>query len=219
MGSDRFYTEYILQKTWLAIQDKDTISLPADYRPLVESVYGTQKPKEGEPLYDAWKKLEKQENNAMGEAKLRLLPDPTPDRPFCANDKITFIEDEDSAAWIVGQTRLGAESVTLIPLEKCGEQATLYPLNELVDLNEAPARETELRLLRRSLRVSRYEIVQYFKDVPEPSESLFKNSSLLKSVKPLWLENGQTDITFNGKTIHVHLDEALGLVVKKGDTN
>ncbi|MCB0138684.1 MAG: CRISPR-associated helicase Cas3' [Caldilineaceae bacterium] len=219
MGADRFYTEYILQRTWLAIKDKGTIVLPIDYRPLVEAVYGAPKPVVGDPLYSAWEKLEKIETNARGEAKLRLLPDPTPDRPFCANDKIEFVEDEESAAWIVGQTRLGAESITLIPLERHSTQAKLVPLDEFVELNEAPTREVELRLLRRGIGVSRYEIVQHFKSIPDPSEKLFKSSSLLKSVKPLWLENGEIDIVFNGKLLHIRLDELLGLVIEKGAKN
>lgn len=219
MGKDRFYTEYILQKTWQAIQDKGKIVLPIDYRPLVEAVYGAPKPVSGDPLYNAWEKLEKIEINAQGEANLRLLPDPTPDRPFCANDKIEFVEDEDSAAWIVGQTRLGAESITLIPLERHTTQAKLVPLDEFVELHEEPTREVELRLLRRAIRVSRFEIVQYFKAVPDPSERLFKSSTLLKSVKPLWLENGEIDIVFNGKLLHIRLDEMLGLVIEKGAKN
>lgn len=219
MGADRFYNEYILQRTWLAIKDKGTIMLPNDYRPLVEAVYGAPKPVNGDPLYKAWKKLEKIETNAQGEAKLRLLPDPTPDRPFCANDKIEFVEDEDSAAWIVGQTRLGADSITLIPLECHATQVRLVPLDEFVELHEEPTREVELCLLRRGIRVSRYEIVQHFKGVSAPSERLFRRSSLLKSVKPLWLENGETNIVFDGKLLHVRLDGMLGLVIEKGAEN
>ncbi len=219
IGADRFYNEYILQRSWLTIKDKRTIVLPTDYRPMVEAVYSMPKPVIGDPLYKAWEKLEKIETNAQGEAKLRLLPDPTPDRPFCANDKIEFVEDEDSAAWIVGQTRLGAESITLIPLERHTTQARLVPLDEFVELHEEPTREVELRLLCRAIRVSRYEVVQYFKTVPDPAERLFKSSTLLKSVKPLWLENGETNIVLNHKLLRIRLDELLGLVIEKGAKN
>ncbi|MBI1880906.1 MAG: CRISPR-associated helicase Cas3', partial [Chloroflexi bacterium] len=116
MGADRFYTEYILQKTWQTIANIRVITLPADYRPLIEAVYGTEPPQPGEALYEAWGKLHKQENKARDEAKLRLLAKPDPEQPFCRNNQTAFKEDEDSTAWFVAQTRLGQETVSLIPL-------------------------------------------------------------------------------------------------------
>ncbi len=215
MGADRFYAEYILQKTWQAIARLTYITLPVDYRPLVEAVYSSDQPSPDDPLFAAWEKLKKQEINALGEARLRLLPDPNPRRPFCDNNQITFAEDEDSAAWIVAQTRLGPETITLIPLERENDQARLVPTDQTVDLSVAPSREIELKLLRRSLRLSQWHVVQYFKQLERPQEPLFKQSTLLKSVYPLWLTDGQATLTFENVSVILTLDSLLGLLIER----
>lgn len=219
MGNDRFYTEYILQKTWQTIAARTAVTLPADYRPLVEAVYSDDTPPPDDLLFAAWQKLDKQEKNALGEALLRLLPHPDPQRPFCHHNRITFAEDEDSAAWIVAQTRLGPETITVIPLENIGNQARLIPGAEIVDLNIAPSRETELKLLRRGLRLSQWHIVQYFKHAEKPKEVLFKQSTLLKSVVPLWLTNGQTTLVVDNVTVTLTLHPHLGLLIERSANN
>lgn len=215
MGADRFYTEYILQKTWQTIAAITTITLPADYRPLVEAVYGSAPPVPDEPLFDAWQKLRDKEDNAESKANERLLPDPKPRRPFSYSDQYTFVEDEDSAAWVVAQTRLGEETITLIPLEREGDKARLIPTVETVSLTVSPTRETELALLRRSLRVSQWHMVQHFKRLAPPDEPLFKKSNLLKSIQPLWLINGKTQLTIEKTTFILTLDPKLGLFIEK----
>jgi CRISPR-associated endonuclease/helicase Cas3 len=213
MGEDSFYAAYLLQKTRQAIANLATISLPADYRPLVEAVYSTDPPEPTDPLYTAWDKLNRQEIKALGEATLRLLPDPDPARPFCHHHRPTFVEGEDSAAWIVAQTRLGPETITVIPLERKGDMARLIPTDEMVDLTAAPDRATQLRLLRRSFSLSQRQIVQYFKRLGKPVEPLFSQSALLKSVRPLWLNN--SPLTIENTTLSYSLNAKLGLVIEK----
>ena len=150
---------------------------------------------------------------------MRLLPDPDPRRPFCHHNRITFAEDEDSAAWIVAQTRLGPETITLIPLEKEGNQARLTPTDDLVALNTAPSRETELKLLRRGLRLSQWHVVQYFKRAEKPKEVLFKQSTLLKSVTPLWLTNCQATLIVENVIITLTLHPRLGLLIERSVAN
>ncbi len=215
MGADRFYTEYILQKTWQAITGRTVITLPTDYRPLVEAVYALQPPAPNDVLFEAWQKLQKKENNALGEAKQRLLLDPNPRRPFCHSNQPTFVEDEDRAAWIVAQTRLGAESVTVIPLERDGDEARIIPTDQRVALTTSPSRETALDLLRRSLRISRREVVQYFKQSDPPQEILFKKSPLLKNTYPLWLTDNQSSFTIKAVKVTLTLHHKWGLIIEK----
>ncbi len=217
MSEDSFYADYILQKTWQVIANLATISLPAGYRPLVEAVYSADQPAPADPLYPAWEKLNRQEIKALGEAALRLLPDPDPDRPFCHHHQLTFVEGEDSAAWIVAQTRLGPETITVIPLERAGDKARLIPTDEMVDLTAAPDRATQLRLLRRSFSLSQQQLVQYFKQFGKPVEPLFSQSALLKSVRPLWLND--SPLTVENTTLSYTLDAKLGLVIKREVSN
>ena len=213
------YAEYFLRQTWNVLQsyDQSTLRLPHDYRLLVEAVYSPPAQAIPDDLATAWNKLRKKQSDAIKEADERLILEPTAGKAFCRHiARLTFEEDETGAAWVVAQTRLGRESVNLIPLEKLDDAtARLYPGDETVALNRAAAPAMQRRLLRRHLRVSRPEIVQAVKrqdDLP----ALFTRSPRLKGYYPLWLENGQA--TFpkaNGKgEIVVTLDQDMGLVIK-----
>jgi CRISPR-associated endonuclease/helicase Cas3 len=217
LGVDKgIYAEFFLRQTWLTLANRFEISLPADYRPLIEAVYGATKPASDSLLAHAWEQLEKQKYNAVGEARLRLLPDPDPKESFCASAaKLQFEEDENSAAWIVAQTRLGEESVAVIPLEKKGNQASFSPTGEQVNLDAAAPREIQLRLLRRSLRISHREVVQAIKASRGAMPRLFTHSALLKGYAPLWLSDGQTRWPRTKGMLVLTLDPQLGLVITK----
>ena len=215
MGADRFYQEYILQKTWQTIEGKNIIHLPEDYRPLVEAIYAPNATSADDQLYPAWEKLQRQENIARNKARQYLLPEPDPRRAFCNAGQITFEEDEDSTAWFVAQTRLGAKSITVLPLERDGDKARLYPLDEWVSLTTRPRRDTALRLLRRTLSISHPAVIDYLHDQGNPKETLFREATLLKSVYPLWLENGMLEISTGKKTLKLVLHPEQGLVIEK----
>ena len=214
------YDEFLLRQTWLTLQAylEDGIELPRDYRPLVETVYGLTAVSPDAPLAETWDKLQKKRSRAVKEAQQRLIPEPDPEWSFCSRmARLTFKEDETGAAWIVAQTRLGRESVNLIPLERDGDTAHLYPTGETVALDRPALRETQLRLLRRHLRVSRPEIVRAVK--AESLPRLFTESARLRGSYPLWLANGEAEFLLKNDKLVVTLDRDLGLVIhkEKGD--
>ncbi len=218
-GTDAvIYAEYFLQQTWDTLQgyENGTLRLPHDYRPLVEAVYGPPDQAIHDDLAAALKKLQEKQSDAIKEANERLIPEPATGKAFCRRmARLTFDEDETGAAWVVAQTRLGRESVNLIPLEQLDDSsARLYPGDETVALKRAATPAMQRRLLRRHLRVSRPEIVKAVKqqdDLP----ALFTRSSRLRGYYPLWLENGQASFckpNDKGKIV-LTLDQNLGLVI------
>ncbi len=216
-GVDRYiYAEFILQQTWLVLAGRSHISLPADYRSLIEAVYDAGEPPRDSPLHRSWLALRDQQTKDVLEARLRLLAEPDPEWPFCASMAgQEFEEDEDRAAWIVARTRLGEESLTVIPLERTLDWARLYPGQEAVRLGQAAAREEQLRLLRRSLRISRPEAVKALRAEAAKLPPLFARSPLLKGCFPLWLINGQARLPLDRRTLVLTLDPRLGLVITK----
>lgn len=208
---DTVYEEYILQQTWLALLPRTQLCLPADYRPLIEAVYSNNAPAPSSLLAEAWAKLQAKETSAAEKARQRILNDPDPRRPFCQNSKERFLEDEESAAWIVAQTRLGEESITVIPLERVGDQVRLVPGEAMIKLKSTLDRDDQLRLLRRSLRISQYHTVQALRHDPTPLPGVFKQSALLKTVRPLWLTDGKAQFIWQDHCIDLILDPALGL--------
>ena len=209
------YPEYLLQKTWLALQECSEIQLPEQYRPLVEAVYSPEPPASDSPLVPAWRKLLSKQDKAESEARQRIIPEPDAEWSFCARmARVTFDENETSAAWIVAQTRLGEESLTVIPLEQKGRFGKLLSDGMLVDLDHPAKRSVQKQILQGSLRLSNRRAVQALKTLKADRPSLFLDSTRLRDCVPLWLENNQTDLACEGGTLHLKLDELLGLVIE-----
>jgi CRISPR-associated endonuclease/helicase Cas3 len=216
LGVNRWiYDAFLLRQTWQIIQGRDEINLPGDYRELVEAVYGISDVSPDNPLAEAWDKLQAKRSSAIKEANQRLIPEPDPEWSFCSRAaRLTFEEDETGASWIVAQTRLGRESINLIPLEREGDMARLYPTEETVALDRPASQEMQLRLLRRHLRVSYREIVQALKEAPRPK--LFTESPRLKwRYYPLWLTGGRAEFSLEKGKLVVTLDDELGLVIHR----
>lgn len=211
MGPDRFYGEYTLRLSWeqitARISAEKPLSLPTDYRPLVEAVYTATPPDAGTDLYNAWVELESAQRKLEGEANSRLTPEPHPRRPFTRTPRITFREDEESNAWIVAQTRYSERpSLTVIPLERIDSDTCQLPDGTQIALNHMADRKTQLCLLKRQLRVSSRKLVPQLLAAIDERPMLFTKSTLLKHCQPIWLENGV------GITLPVILDGDLGLV-------
>ena len=220
LGVDQYvYDEFILRQTWRTLAGREEITLPADYRPLVEAIYAATEPPTDTILAEAWEKLQDQERNAVGQARLRLLPEPDPEDPFCglAASRGTFEENESSAAWIVAQTRLAEESVTVIPLERNEASAWFFQDGGKLEMSLASPvpRETQLQLLRRSLRVTHRRAVPLLKAGVVSLPRLFTESLLLKECIPLWLQRGQSRLPSGKETLVLTLDPRLGLVIDR----
>jgi CRISPR-associated endonuclease/helicase Cas3 len=174
LGVDKIiYDEYILRQTWLALAGKSEITLPADYRPLIEAVYDESGPVPDSPLTGVWQRLKDREVNAEGEAEQRLLLEPDPEWPF------------------------------------------LFHTDTVVRLDTAAPREVQLQLLRHSLRVSQWYVVQALKAEKDDRPRLFTKSALLKGCFPLWLADGQLRISLPKGILVVTLVPDLGLVIRK----
>jgi CRISPR-associated endonuclease/helicase Cas3 len=209
------YDEFLLRKTWRILQSRKEICLPQDYRGLVEAVYGIDHLPQEDELWEMWDKLRKKQTHAQNEAEQRLLPGPDAGRSLCRRvARLVFEEDETGASWVIAQTRLGRESVNLIPLERRRNMAYLYPLDEAVNIEQGASPEMQLRLLRRHVRVSRPEIVQALKKTDELSP-LFKLSPRLKGYYPLWLSDGRAEFPSGTSKLSVTLETSLGLVIRK----
>jgi CRISPR-associated endonuclease/helicase Cas3 len=212
------YDEFLLWQTWSVLNGRKHINLPADYRVLVESVYDAPEPAPDSPLREVWQHLLDKEIDATGKAEARLLPAPNPDDPFCgAASRLIFEENEDGASWVIAQTRLGEESVTVIPLEREGESAWfLSDGNRVeVEIGHAAARDIQLQLMQHSLRVSNRLVVQAFKEQMPSIPLMFTESPLLKNAVPLWLTDGCARLCAGKRSLVLRLDPILGLVVEK----
>lgn len=226
-GSDRkIYAEFIMRQTHRTLQNstEKQICLPRDYRRLIEAVYSGQTPSADDPLHTAWVDLDAKENIAAKEASERLLPAPHPRDSFAleAATRIKFEEDEGRADWIVAQTRLGEETINIIPIERSGGFA-LLPDGEKVDINTKASLEIQRKLLKRNIRISQRDAIALLKrrkDSEEYLTKLFKESLLLRGYYPVWLTNGKNEFRLEKGTLRICLDKDLGLkITKEGQVN
>ncbi|MFH0988511.1 MAG: CRISPR-associated helicase Cas3' [bacterium] len=218
-GTDRtIYAEFIIHQTQQILAGRTQIQLPHDYRMLIEAVYSDQPPAEDSPLYEAWEELQAKQSIAIGEAKQRLLPAPHPRDSFAKNaaTRITFEEDENRADWIVAQTRLGGETLNVIPIERDGDFAYVDGKNIRISVNEEALLDTQRKLLKRNLRISHHGAIQAIQeDVERNITQLFKESKLLKGYYPLWLYGGKGELELEDDKFQVTLDPQLGLMIEK----
>lgn len=220
LGSDRrIYDEYIIRATHREIAKriakKLPIILPADYRALIEIVYAT--PDKSDPLYDEWLELDSKDDRFRKKAREKLLPEPHPRVSFAetAAMKIKFEEEENSAAWIVAQTRLGEKTLNVIPLERDGDWVYLDD-GIKVNVKAEAGFPIQRKLLKNHLRISNPDaIVAIESDAKEHGTALFRKSTLLKDYFPIWLSKGETSLPKEKPDIHIKLDLTLGLTIRK----
>ncbi|WP_457653172.1 CRISPR-associated helicase Cas3' [Rhodocaloribacter sp.] len=128
------YAPTIAWKTWSVLKGRESWSLPADYRTLIEAVYADDR-QTPEGLSDAgreaWRKalrvVDKMDEEAKTEAMRQLIPTPERGRKLLDPDRRTLADEDDGDAHPSQRvlTRLGTESVEVVLLF-AGEDDALY---------------------------------------------------------------------------------------------
>jgi CRISPR-associated endonuclease/helicase Cas3 len=219
IGTDRsIYDEFIMRQTHRTLSDYPQIQLPRDYRDLIEAVYNDKSPSDDDALYDAWQELQSKQKIASKEARERLLPEPHPRDSFArtAAIQIAFVEDENRADWMIAKTRLGEQTLNVIPLECDGDFVLLKGTNEKIAVRAEAPREIQRQLLRCQLRISnQLAIDEIVNDADKNPTDLFTQSALLKGFYPLWLKGGKKEFKTPKGSLQIVLDPYLGLVIGK----
>ena len=117
------------------------------------------------------------ESDAEETARQRLLPMSEPDNSFCGKaSKLVFEESETKADWVVAQTRLGQQSITIIPVEvlidglwKCGDDLVIDP-SKSID------HDTQLAMLRQGIKLSYPDIIHIL--INQPHSAVFNASAI-----------------------------------------
>src|SRR6266545_2191947 len=102
------YDDYVQLQTWATLRTRaDTnnellITLPEDYRILIEQVYHQDVPEMsntplGDELHRQWLKLDEKRKTMASEAQQRLTPLPHPSNSIVANRTLLSLEDQDGA--------------------------------------------------------------------------------------------------------------------------
>jgi CRISPR-associated endonuclease/helicase Cas3 len=200
--------------------DVCTISLPRDYRPLIEAVYGSAPaPPSGAPytaqIAAAFQQLQRQRSEHTALARKQLAPAPTRRDPITVTSGLAFIEDEDGqlSGWQVAKTRLG-DRISVVPLYRLDGMWYLDRFKGWRVPDGPPDAETQRDLLRRVVPLSDPTIIKQYRD--EGRRDLRwpwgEPPALLRYIYPLYLDRHGSAWLDNRR---VYLDKELGLVIEK----
>jgi CRISPR-associated endonuclease/helicase Cas3 len=214
-GDSRYvYDRHILLRSWLALRQCHSLTLPEETDALIEAVYDLDRaiPADLEPIHaEDWQtSLEKYKTEEEDAKKTRAnqvkIPPPHAD---IDPDQFTYLKKEDDESAIAAATRLGELSIATIFLQRT-ETGLVFPGTQYpVDLTAQPNLAMIRQLLSYSTRLSKKELVETLKDQNNPPTW---SSALLRNCR--YVEVNAQGVAVLGAW-RLTLDPRLGVQVEK----
>ncbi len=210
------YDPFILCRTWAFASCESTWRLPHDIDRLVQTVYGDDEL----PLHLDATARDFIEGAAWGDHLARIQTE----RQFARNAAVNAADElqnayvgkpgseEGSGLGASNQTRLGDDSVTVLPVHVSADGWRLQPGDPPFDPARQPDPALARRMLARQLRLGRKAVVKALLADEPPAG--FQDHPWLRDVRPLRLQDGTVAI---GK-LQVVLDPDLGIVYRSVDS-
>ncbi|AJE20945.1 CRISPR-associated helicase/endonuclease Cas3 [Azotobacter chroococcum] len=211
-GWEYVYDPYLLGRTWALLSREAELQLPQDIDRLVQAVYS----EDGLPadLAEADRAfiedeaygshLGKRQTEQMMALNVAIDPDAEPQAAYV--QKCRGYEEGEEGLGLPNYTRLGQESVSLVPLHVVAGGWSLTADGAAFDPDQPLPDSLAGALHARQLRTSRQALVRHLQAAQTPRA--FAEHPLLRHLKPLPLEQGCLPL---GR-LTVRLDEQLGLV-------
>lgn len=222
-GHDEFvYDRSVMLRTWLALKERDEMSLPSQTTILIETVYGDNLVIGDDALQkemeEAIEKAERKERKAIYEAALQLIALPNDeDLLYQRNNNLNEDEPTVNTAFRA-MTRLAEPSVSLICLHRVNGKLFLDPNGETTSLDNAARPEKELvkELLKHSVNLQHYAVVKHFNEKESNvTWKGWKEVAALKYTTPIAFEDGKCKL--DGTKYTLIVDRQTGLVIQKED--
>ncbi|WP_308363663.1 MULTISPECIES: CRISPR-associated helicase Cas3' [unclassified Microbulbifer] len=206
------YDSYILGRTWALLSRESILHLPQDIDRLVQTVYGDMELPadlsdadrnfiEIEALGDYIGKCQAEQMMAVNVA---IDPDAEPQLAY--TQKLRGYEQGEEGLGLPNSTRLGDDSITLVPVYQSPDGWSLTPGGSTFDPEKHPPDGLAKALYARQIRVSRKALVKHFQAASIPQA--FSEHPLLRHLIPLPLERGY----FRLDRLCLRMDAELGLV-------
>lgn len=220
------YEPYILWRSFVALGEsldhERLVSLPQDYRTLIEAVYSEESLASRYAGDIAQAKQDYQQTLEAQRAKARqpLTPDPLGEGAIVEDGGRAFIDDEsgEAANRQLAKTRLG-DQISLVPVYYLEGEMSLDPGGTFRIPTDVPPTLDQMKdLLTHAVPVSDRAIIAAYRDERRPRELRWPWSEVptpLRSMYPLPLDRQTHRCAINRRQLC--LDRALGLVIEKGD--
>ncbi|WP_028241746.1 CRISPR-associated helicase/endonuclease Cas3 [Stutzerimonas azotifigens] len=209
------YEPYILGRTWALLSRESELYLPQDIDRLVQAVYGDDELPadlmEEDRAYiedEAFgSHLGKHQTERMISLNVAVDSDAEPQNAYAQKNR--GYEEGEEGLGLPNYTRLGDESVTLIPVHEVPGGWSLTPGGEAFDPERLLPDVLAKQLHARQLKTSRQALVKHVQ--AEEAPRAFSEHPLLRHLKPLRLTDGCLRI---GRLV-VRLDDELGLLYRQ----
>jgi CRISPR-associated endonuclease/helicase Cas3 len=165
---------YVLLRSFLALQGRTHITLPADTAPLIEAVYGDELPAGGKlaaVLAETQRKMETGMAEDAYKARSKLIASPQADNLLSKSNLGLAEDNPDLHAAFQALTRLGPPSISLVCLHQLGDTLSTEPdgSGRPVALDRKPDDEQTQALARATVTVSHWDLVTYFREQEIPA--------------------------------------------------
>lgn len=210
------YAPYILGRTWALLSRECELQLPQDIDRLVQAVYGdAELPADLTEADRAFIEdeafgsyLGKRQTERMMALNVAIDPEAEPQAAYAQKNR--GYEEGEEGLGLPNYTRLGDDSISLIPVHVVPGGWSLTPGGEAFDPERLLPDAWAKRLYTRQLKTSRKALVKHCQ--AEEAPRAFSEHPLLRHLKPLRLTEGCLQVG----SLTVRLDDELGLVYQAG---
>jgi len=216
-GSDGWvYEPYILLRSYLALQGRDSLRLPGDTQPLIEAVYGdaalSEDPAFAQALDTAYQAMMQQRDKDRAEAIRRLVPSPDDELAMHIAGPDRDPDDPTVHRDLQALTRLGPPNITIVCLH--ARQGSVYTEPDggcPAQLDEEPSDKVARELALHAVSVSHPRLYAHFCSQPAPTG--WRKHPYLRHCRAAVFDNGLC--TCEGTDYRMSLGRELGLVIEK----
>ncbi len=217
-----FYSEYILLRSKLILDNQNRIEIPSDIETLVESLYGDDNLTDDSTILNRLGEIksEWEDSDRTGQDKAKVFLVKSPDVDEFWEHLHYNLRDEDSEAHqsLQAKTRDTQPNVTIACLYDTEQGPSLdSDGNIMVDVQKVPDIKMTKMILYRSLSISHQGIYHILRKEPVPDG--WKQSSLLRNHKLILFSKSFKADCYSATcgNYKIILDDELGLKYEKGE--
>jgi len=219
-GSSAFvYEPYVLLQSYLALEERTAISLPAETPSLIEAVYGAGAPSHPDPVWnaalvEAYAAMRREQNDTKRRASTFLVLQPG-DRDLLDQSNKQLEEDDPSVhGAFLARTRDISPGISLVPLFETERCLSLEPDgNRLVKLDESPNSETVAEIDRYVLDVHHRAALGHF--VQQEPPAAWRRKPRLRYCRSLILGADGYRFSAGQRNYVIHLTREMGLQISE----
>lgn len=214
------YERYVLLRSYLALQGRERISLPAETTGLIEAVYGDEGPPAdgltpalSTALHEARDRMLRHQQEHEYKARQKLVPGCETDDVLAQRSLALEEDNPELHEAFQALTRLAPLGVSLVCLHQSAVGLKLEPDSKApaIDLSQPPEPDMTRELARHTVTATHWPVVQHF--LAQPPPVAWRDHPLLHIHRLAIFVDGLCPL--EGTPYTLELSRELGLVIQR----